>query len=232
MEKGTITLKWEKFDSFKDLLEKISAGIYDVNKEFGPSDESDGSGVYLHTIINPDTNQEYVDYVGKVTRTNIIERQITHYRNIKGGIYGCASEVLAFFEKGYYKKEFSNEDYYSGLKGDKKKGFIGSDMTHCKKIFFNKDISMQLAPIFFEYANNTKVYLAAVGDTKRVEKKLIYQLQPIRNWTRYYKDNGCVINHEGAIDRTKIEELEKNNKDFGDEREKNKGKEHRFMKKY
>ena len=92
---------------------------------------------------------------------------------------------------------------------------------------------MKLVPIFFKYANATNVYLGKVIDNKQienVERKLVFQLEPIRNWTRY-KDNNSSIQHKGDLDNKKIEELAANNKKYGDERE-HKNKKPRFMAKY
>lgn len=236
-----IELVWKAFDTFKDLLmEKKHFDIRNDNHYWKP-------GVYLHTIKvhqrelssamctaqsntiepNKDKYVELVDYVGRVRQPRIIERQIEHFRNLRGGIYGCASEVLAMYDKDkYYEKNFGSKDFYNGLSGSKKKGFEDPKESRYFKIQFSKDDSMQLAKIFFDYAMSTKVYLAiaAVKEIDSIEKTLIEELTPIRNWNRNKSKNKQILQHTGDLKTEDYDKLKQNNCNFWADRE-NKGKE-------
>ena len=250
MEKGTITLKWEKFDSFEKLLRgKNNKGIYNINYELPSRGKitNDGywkRGVYLHTVCHKDEKNEkveFVDYVGKVEKNNIIERQLEHYRNMISGQIASASEVIDFFDpyKHYIKNytvEKNNEkivlDFHAGLNKLEKK-YENPEESKYFNIIFNKDEYLKFVPIFFEYAKNTKVYLGflyqedkIIEDVEKirfVEKHLIEKLKPIRNLNRNEnKDkNKYQVEYNGVIE---IEVLEQNNKNFWKDREKAKNK--------
>lgn len=221
-----IQIEWKYYKSFKELLTQ-KKHIWPIKDN---PDHYWRPGLYLHTVNHP-TFGELVDYVGKVLKPRIIERQIEHYRNIIGGIYGFASEVIDIFDdKKVYEKSF-NGDYYNGLKGDKRKGFEDPEKSDYFKIIFDEKAFMQLAPIFFKYANSTKVYIGIIDkgivdkDINRkinfAEKKLINELKPIRNWDRKNnkKDDAYSVKHEGALFDERIKELAVHNEIFGNERE-------------
>lgn len=222
-------IEWKSFKSFKELL--VESTDY-CNKS--AENYCRRSGVYLHTIHHPQYG-ELVDYVGKLKQPRIIERQIEHYRNIIGGIYGFANEIISIFDdnKEIEKINLKGQDFYNGLRNDiNTKGFEPPQVSEYFGRIFNEAIFLKLVPIFFKYANATNVYLGKVIDNKQIEpieRKLVFQLEPIRNWTRY-KDNNSSIQHRGDLDDEKIKKLADNNKNFGNEREKN--NKPRFMVKY
>ncbi len=219
---GKVKLDWKYFESFKELLIE--------QKHFWPIKDNPDHywkrGVYLHTIVHPDYG-ELVDYVGKVDKEKLIERQITHYRNIKGGILFCASEVLKIFDDNqHYKNKFNNNDYFPSLKRNRKDGYPDPKKSDFSKILFDKDISMELTQIFFKYANSIKVYLAVVDKThiNLAEQILITQLRPIRNLKRHKQPNKKFENimfKGNILDETKRKELCANNDKFWKERDTN-----------
>jgi len=220
MQQEEIKLKWVGLGAFKKMLQDQDT----MNKKPRNNIDPHASnywwrpGIYMHILKIGDT--EYLDYVGKVVQDRLIERQIEHYRNLCGGICFIRKNVIKKFDvHNAWNKEI---DWECGIKHKAGKYENPRESVYLESIF-DKNIYLNLAPIFFNYANSIEIYVvdySEIVDQKErnekieaTEKILIREYNPLRNSDRRTgRNEKYKLIHDGVLTEERIKNLKENNR--------------------